>query len=192
MWGKSSAQDLTSATCVDFYQNYRLLSPRTSQPNIQVSCLNVTFVMACFRHAMVSSNMKGHTSISATDVTCVVTKVHYKVHSHSDLVQCDLCDQQFACKSSKVAHQNIHLTKLYCDQCKPGTSKVYTSKNSLRLHVHGKHGEGWTAPYRAHFVWKSKYTRHVSRECTKCPKLHAKARIKRFPFSAEIKKEKVT
>ena len=39
-------------------------------------------------------------------------KAHYKVHSHSDLVQCDLCDRQFACKSSKVAHQNTHMTKL--------------------------------------------------------------------------------
>ena len=78
-------------------------------------------------------------------------KAHYKVHSCSDLVQCDLCDRQFACKSSKVAHQNTHMTKLYCDLCKPGTSKVYTSKNSLHLHVQGKHGEGWSAPCGAHF-----------------------------------------
>ena len=119
-------------------------------------------------------------------------KVHYKVHSHADLLQCDLCDSKFACKSSKVAHQNTHSTKLYCDKCKPSTSKVYTSKNLLRLHVCGKHGEGWTAPCGAHFVWKSKYTRHVTRECTKCPKLRAKARLQCFPFSAKIKKEKVT
>ena len=117
-------------------------------------------------------------------------KAHYKVHSHSDLVKCDLCDRQSACKSSKVAHQNTHMTKLYCEQCKTGTSKVYTSKNSLCLHVHGKHGEGWTAPCGGHFVSKSKYTHHMNLECTKCRKIWAQEKIKHYHFTKKIKKEK--
>ena len=112
-------------------------------------------------------------------------KAHYKVHSHSDLVQCDLCDRKFACKSSKVAYQNTHMTKLYCDQCKPCTSKVYT-------HVCGKHGEGWTAPCGGHFRWKSKYTRHINLECTKCRKMRVQEKIKHYPFTKKIKKEKVS
>ena len=119
-------------------------------------------------------------------------KAHYKVHSHSDLVQCDLCDRQFACKSSKVAHQNTHTTKLYCDLCKPGTSKVYTSKNSLHLHVWGKHGEGWSAPCGAHFGWKSKYTHHIKLECTKCAEIVVQKKIQRYHFTKKIKKEKVS
>ena len=69
-------------------------------------------------------------------------KVHYHIHSGKGLVKCDLCECCFACKSSRIAHQKTHTTKLTCDKCASGTSKVYTSNNSLRLHVQGKHGPG--------------------------------------------------
>ena len=105
-------------------------------------------------------------------------KAHHVVHSGKGLLQCDLCECKFACKSSKIAHEKTHTTKLTCNQCEPGTSKVYTSNNSLRLHTHSKHGPGWTAPFGTHFVWKSKYTYHVKIECTKCIKLIAQAQIK--------------
>ena len=69
-------------------------------------------------------------------------KAHHRVHSGQGLLQCDLCQQKFTCKSLKIAHQKMHTTKLTCNQCQLGTSKVYTSPNSLRLHTHGKHGPG--------------------------------------------------
>ena len=128
------------------------------------------FVRLCSRPVMVSLNMNDpHQYLRHRCDLCghrtqfpYQMKVHYRVHSGEGLVKCDLCDHKFACKSSKITHQNTHTTKLLCDQCKPGTSKVYTSTNSLRIHVHGKHGKGWTAPCGAHFVWKSKYTCHIT------------------------------
>ena len=58
-------------------------------------------------------------------------KAHQRVHSGQGLFQCDLCQQKFTCKSLKIAHQKMHTTKLTCNQCQPGTSKVYTSSNAL-------------------------------------------------------------
>ena len=117
-------------------------------------------------------------------------KAHQRVHSGQGLVKCNLCERAFASKSSKVAHEKTHTTKLTCNQCDLGTSKVYTSSNSLRLHTHGKHGPGWTAPCRAHFVWKLQYTRHLKVESKKCSKIQAQAKLKRYPFLKKIKKEK--
>ena len=94
-------------------------------------------------------------------------KAHQRVHSGEGLVKCDLCECAFASKSSKVAHEKTHTTKLTCNQCDPGTSKVYTSRNSLRLHTCGKHSPGWTAPCRAHYIRKSQYTRHLKVDCKK-------------------------
>ena len=65
-------------------------------------------------------------------------RTHYRVHSGLDLEKCQLCDHSFACKSSRVAHQKSHSKKITCDKCPSGTSKVYTSQNSFRLHVRGK------------------------------------------------------
>ena len=117
-------------------------------------------------------------------------KAHYKVHSHSDLVQCDLCDRQFACKSSKVANQNTHMTKLYCDLCKPGTSKVYTSKNSLCLHVQGKHGEGWSAPCGATSDGSQNIPIILSWSVPSVPKLWCKRRSNVTTSQRKSKKKK--
>ena len=102
-------------------------------------------------------------------------KAHYSFHSGQGLLQCDLCECKLACKLSKIAHQKTHTTKLTYNQCDLGTSKMYTSHNSLRLHTHGKHGPGWAAPCGTHFIWKSQYTRHVKAECMKCIKLITQA-----------------
>ena len=92
----------------------------------------------------------------------------------------------------KIAHQKTHTTKLTCNQCQPGTSKVYTSSNALRLQTRGKHGPGWTAPCGAHYGWKSQYTHHVKAESKKCIKVITQARIKRYPFMKKIKREKAS
>ena len=119
-------------------------------------------------------------------------KCHQRVHSGQGLVKCDLCEHAFASKLSKVAHEKRHTMKLMCNQCVAGTSKVYTSRNSLRLHTLGKHGPGWTAPCGAHYVWKSQYTRHLKVDCKKCSKIQAQAKLQRYPFLKKIKKEKNT
>ena len=119
-------------------------------------------------------------------------KAHQMVHSGEGLGKCDPCERAFASKSSKVAHKKTHTMKLTCNKCVPGTSKVYTSRNSLRLHTHGKHGPGLTAPCEAHYVWKSQYTRHLKVDCKKCSKIQAQAKLKRYPFLKKIKKEKST
>ena len=115
---------------------------------------------------------------------------HYKVHSDLDLEKCELCEHSFACKSSCVAHQKSDTTKITCDKCPSGKSKVYTSQNSFHLHLRGKHGPGWTAPCGKHCGWKSQFTCHVKRECANCTKLMLKAMEQRYPFLKKIKKER--
>ena len=44
-------------------------------------------------------------------------KAHQKTHSCEGLIKCELCDKHFASESSKNVHQNIHTTKITCDQC---------------------------------------------------------------------------
>ena len=103
---------------------------------------------------------------------------HYKLHSGLDLEKCQLCERTFACKSLHVAHQKSHNTKITCDQCPTGTSKVYTSQNSFCLYVRGKHGQDWTAPCGKKYSWKSQYTCHIKRECKTCLKLMLQAKEK--------------
>ena len=114
---------------------------------------------------------------------------HYKVHSRVGLEKCQHCERKFSCKLSKISHEKTHTTKIKCDECPAGTSKVYKSKNAFNTHYRGKHGPGWTSPCGQYFPYKSKYTCHVSTLCAKCKKLLTTAKVDRHHFLKKIKKE---
>ena len=115
---------------------------------------------------------------------------HYKVHSRVGLEKCQHCDYEFSCKLSKISHEKTHTTKIECDECPAGTSKVYKSKNGYNTHYRGKHGSGWISPCGQYFPYKSKYTHHVTILCGKCKKLLTTAKVDRYHFLKKIKKEK--
>ena len=59
----------------------------------------------------------------------------------------------------------------------------YTSIQACNLHKRGMHGPGWTAKCGKHFKWKSKFSKHITKEdCKVCLKHRADIKLQRFLF----------
>ena len=106
---------------------------------------------------------------------------HMKIHTQKDLFPCLHCPKKYTTNSGMLEHAKTHTTSLQCELCPKSTKKRYNNKYSLAQHTKGMHGGGWTAPCKANFKWKSRYSRHLS-TCEKCKQIRKQQKKERYHF----------
>ncbi len=79
-----------------------------------------------------------HYPYSAVSKACM----HLHVCVHTRGMKCSKCDKKFPSLSAKLAHKKLHCgarITYNCEHC----DKSYATLTAHRIHVHGKHGDGY-------------------------------------------------
>ena len=110
-------------------------------------------------------------------------KAHENTHTKTEWFGCNTCDKKFSSKAASRAHRKTHNLLIQCDLCPETNEKRYTSIQACNLHKCGMHGPGWTAKCGKHFKWKSKFSKHITKEdCKVCLKHRADIKLQYFLF----------
>ncbi len=88
-------------------------------------------------------------------------RLHVRVHTKG--MQCSSCGKGYPNKHALCCHESLHgrREEYECTTC----SKVFSTPNSLQIHVKGEHGYGYVCPCGHKFESPVLRSRHV-KKCT--------------------------
>ena len=106
---------------------------------------------------------------------------HERKHTRKNLWPCTFkdCDKAYPCKWTRDSHVRSHTSEdwtcasLLDDGSTCGQECV--SKNHLKQHIQGEHGQGWTSRCgKEHYKWPAPKYKH-EQDCTKCIRMKKKS-----------------
>ena len=107
---------------------------------------------------------------------------HERKHTRKNLWPCTFkdCDKAYPCKRTRDSHVHSHTSEDWtCASVLDDGStcgQECVSKNHLKQHIRGEHGQGWTSRCgKEHYKWPAPKYKH-EHDCTQCIKIKTKSK----------------
>ena len=107
---------------------------------------------------------------------------HERKHTRKNLWPCIFkdCDKAYPCKRTRDSHVHSHTSEDWtCASVLDDGStcgQECVSKNHLKQHIRGEHGQGWTSRCgKEHYMWPAPKYKH-EQDCTDCIRMKKKSK----------------